>query len=106
MDKKEIFLKAIHEKKLVKIKYKSKEKGTIERECVPFDFGPSNRLHDGIDRYHLYSLTSPRGPHVISIVPAQLISISTLDKEFEPGDYVHWAPQWHVKRDWGIYSGE
>jgi hypothetical protein len=39
------------------------------------------------------------------ILPEQLISIKTLDKVFNPADYVTWAPiQWFISRDWGEYS--
>lgn len=105
MDKKEIFITAIHSKKKVEVTFNSIEKGVITRICIPYDFGPSNRYKDGRDRYHFYDLNSPEGKHNLSILPEQLINIEILNETFEPGDYVTWSPiNWHIKRDWGSYS--
>ncbi len=104
MDKHEIFIKAIHEKKRVRVKVNSEEKGIIVRECIPFDFGPSRRYKDGNNRYHFWDLDSPDGSHNLSILPNQLIEIEILDESFIPKDYITWpAPyDWFVKRDWGM----
>ncbi|MCB2311625.1 hypothetical protein LGL55_10530 [Clostridium tagluense] len=104
MDKYQIFINAINKKFIVKVKVNSNEKGIIERQCVPFDYGLSGRYKDGLERYHFYDLDSPEGKHNLSILPMQLIEITLLDKTFEPGDYVKWEPKWIVKRDWGAYS--
>ncbi len=104
MDKHDIFLRAIFEKKIVKAIVASQEKGLIERECIPFDYGPSRKYKDGLDRYHFYDLDSPQGSHNLSILPDQLINVIITDRTFEPGDYVHWEPAWFVERDWGEYS--
>jgi hypothetical protein len=104
MDKHQIFLKSIFEKRVVRVKVNTYEKGLIERVCIPFDYGPSRRYKDGSDRYHFYDLNSPDGQHNLSILPGQLSEITLLEKTFNPGDYVRWTPKWHVKRDWGEYS--
>ncbi len=106
MDKKETFLEAIHKKNIVKVEINSKEKGFITRKCVPFDFGPSRKFKDGLDRFHFYDLDSPDGSHTLSITPNQLISIEITPENFEPSTYVTWsAPyNWFIKRDWGIHS--
>ena len=101
MDKKEIFLQAIHEKKLVKIKANTDEKGMITRLCVPFDYG-TGKL-PGI-RYHFWDLDSPEGSHNLSILPQKLIEIELTDKTFEPANYVKWTPNWKIPRNWGKYS--
>ncbi|CEN93695.1 hypothetical protein [Paraclostridium sordellii] len=98
------FLKAIHNKKIVNIKFNSKEKGLVVRKCIPFDFGPSRRYKDNLDRYHFYDLDSPSGRHNLSILPNQLIEIEILDECFEPGDYVSWKTNWFIARDWGKFS--
>lgn len=104
MEKNRVFLSAIHEKKLVNVMIESKEKGTINRICVPFDFGPSRRYRDGLNRYHFYDLDSPEGSHNLSILPNQLLAITLLNQNFDPKDYVTFTPNWFVSRDWGIYS--
>jgi hypothetical protein len=99
------FLTAIKEKKKVKLKFNSIEKGVIERVCVPFDFGPSRREKIKRNRYHFYDLDSPEGDHTLSIVPQQLIEIHMLAEVFNPGDYVTWSDiNWHTPRDWGKFS--
>lgn len=98
------FLKAIHEKWIVTITFDSEDKGVITRTCVPYDYGPSNRYHDGRDRYHFQDLNSPEGSHPLSILPKQIKHLEISNKSFNPSDYIKWTPRWHVKRDWGNYS--
>lgn len=104
MNKHQIFLEAINQKLIVRVRVNSEEKGIIERNCIPFDYGPSRIYKDGLNRYHFYDLNSPEGKHNLSILPEQLIEITLTNEYFEPGDYVHWTPKWFVSRDWGIYS--
>ena len=104
MEKHEIFLKAIADKKLVNIVVNTHEKGIIERKCIPYDYGPSRKYKDGLDRYHFYDLDSPEGNHNLSILPDQLVTISLSNTTFNPGDYVTWKPNWIIKREWGQYS--
>jgi hypothetical protein len=98
------FISAIHSRNHLSVCLNSFEKGQITRVCIPFDFGPSRRYKDGLDRYHFYDLDSPDGKHNLSIVPNQLISINILNKVFDPQDYITWTPNWFVVRNWGRYS--
>jgi len=101
----EIFLKAIHEKRIVKAKINSIEKGIIVRNCVPFDFGPSRKFYDKRQRYHFYDLDSPEGVHNLSILPEQLIEIALTDQIFDPNKFVTWQPiNWFIKRNWSNKS--
>lgn len=101
MDFKKIFIKAIHERKLVKIKANTFEKGIIERICVPFDFGPDRSKKI---KYQFKSLNSPDGSHNLPLFPEQLLNIEILDENFEPRDHIFWTPNWNIKRDWGEFS--
>lgn len=100
----DIFLEAIHNRRIISIIFDSFEKGEISRKCIPFDYGPSRRFKDGEDRFHAFTLNSPSGNHNISILPKQLIEIEMTNEKFNPGDYVTWEPNWIIKRDWGPYS--
>ncbi|MBR9706781.1 hypothetical protein GOV14_07125 [Candidatus Pacearchaeota archaeon] len=106
MEKHELFLKAIQEKKILQIRFKSFEKGPISRKCIPFDFGPSRRSKDQSDKYHFYDLDSPEGSHVLSILPEQLLEAELLEESFTPESYVTWPGpyEWFIKRDWGSKS--
>lgn len=84
MEKLEKFIYAIREKRIVRVKFDSYEKGIIARRCVPFDYGPSNRSNDKPDKYHLFTLDSPGGGHNLPILPEQLLSIEVEDENFEP----------------------
>ena len=100
----DLFINAIKQKKIVNLKFNSYEKGVLSRECVPFDYGPSNIYHDGQDRYHFSDLDSPSGSHNLSILPSQVLSIQDTNQSFDPADYVTWDPNWFISRDWGKYS--
>lgn len=107
MNDHQIFLDAIYEKIIIKVEFNSKEKGVIERNCIPFDFGPWKRnVSPNPDRYHLYDLDGPDGEHNLSITPDKVISIASTGKSFNPFDYINWNPpyNWFILRDWGIYS--
>lgn len=107
MNNHQIFLDAIKKKTIIKIRFNSKEKGIIERNCIPFDFGPWKRnISPNPDRYHLYDLDSPDGKHNLSVTPEQVILIESTGKSFNPADYINWKPpySWFISRDWGIYS--
>lgn len=100
----EEFLEAINNKMILQITFDSKEKGIIKRTCVPFDFGPSRKYKDGLDRYHFLDLYSPDGKHNLSILPDQVINMTLTNNNFNPADYISWTPNWHISRDWGEFS--
>lgn len=101
----DIFIKAIHEKKIIIVTFFSKEDGhTLKRLCAPFDYGPSNRYKDKSPRYHMYDYSSDTGSHVLSILPEQLKEVVMTDESFDPLDLVSWTPNWHIERDWGRVS--
>ncbi len=104
MNNKSLFLEAIHNKRIVKIKFNSKEKWVIVRYCIPFDFWPSRKFKDSEDRYHFWDLDSPEKKHNLSILPIQLLEIWLTDDSFFPWDYVKWQPNWFIQREWGKYS--
>ena len=97
-----MFVKAIHEKKLVKIKANTFEKGIIERICVPYDFGSDK---NGKNKYQLKSLNGPKGPHPLPLFPEQLLELEILKDSFEPKVHITWKNiNWTLKRDWGDKS--
>lgn len=98
------FIEAINNKLILQITFDSKEKGIIKRTCIPFDYGPSRKYKDGLERYHFLDLDSPEGKHNLSILPQQVIDMVLTNKEFDPADYISWTPNWHVSRDWSAYS--
>lgn len=105
MNKKDTLVQAINEKRLVLVEFDSNEKGIVKRICVPFDFWPSRKYKDWLDRFHFYDLDSPDdGKHNLSLLPEKIIDIHLKDETFDPGTYVKWTPKWIVSRDWGDFS--
>lgn len=106
MSNHDLFIRAIHEKRVLEITYDSKEKGMIVRLCAPLDFGPSQRqgkVYPG-DKYHVYDLNSPDKPHPIPMSGDRIISINSTNKYFDPSKFITWEIKWWIKRDWGLYS--
>lgn len=103
---KEKFLEAINKTLKVRVTFDSKEKGVITRTCIPFDFGPSQKIDaiDKTEKYHLLDLDSPDGPHNLPLNVEQVLSMEILNESFDPADYVKWTPRWIYKRNWGMYS--
>lgn len=102
---KETFIQAIHDKKLLKVRFFSKQDGqVVTRTCAPMDFGPSNWANDNRNRYHFWDYDSPDGPHTLSLPPEQVREITALEEEFDPSEFVSWDPAWIVERDWGALS--
>lgn len=103
---KEKFLKAIDEKLKIEATFEAKEKGKITRTCIPFDFGPSQKVDaiDKTDKYHMLDLDSPEGRHNLALTDGQIYNIEVLAENFDPADYVTWQPKWIYPRDWGNKS--
>jgi hypothetical protein len=103
--KHELFISAIHGTNQLELTFNSKEKGFITRTCAPLDFGPWRRSSEENDvRYHLYDLSSSSGKHPLSIKAEQIIAMELIEQKFLPEYIVQWKPNWHIARDWGIYS--
>lgn len=102
---KDSFIGAIHSKSKVRLTFHSKEDGNaLIRTCAPMDYGPSTRAHNKSDRFHFWDYDSDTERHTLSLLPEQVISIEVLPDTFDPAEFVTWAPNWIIKRDWGAYS--
>lgn len=101
----DLFIHAINEKKKAEIVYESFKDNNITRRTVaPMDFGPKAKEKIHTDRYHVWDYDSPSGPHTSSLTAGQIRSIIILEENFDPADFVTWAPNWHISRDWGRLS--
>ena len=99
------FIGAIHSKNKVRLTFYSKQDGgLLVRTCAPMDYGPSRRATDQSDRFHFWDYGSDTKKHTLSLSPSQVTSIELLGETFDPADFVTWAPNWTVARDWGTYS--
>lgn len=101
----EKFLQAIHERRLVELTVRTKQKDVIERLCIPYDFGPSRRpnLKVNPEKYHFWHNETG---HPSAFLPAQIISLEITGNSFDPAQYIKWRSpyNWFVPRNWGIYS--
>lgn len=95
---KDQFMAAIHSTKKLLVSFHSKEDGgVLQRTCAPMDYGPSRRAHDQSDRFHFWDFDSDTAPHVLSLRPEQVLRLETLVENFDPAEFVNWAPQWIVE---------
>lgn len=102
---KSIFLNALHDKRKVLVRFYSKEDGTVlSRVCAPMDYGPSRRVKDSSDRFHLWDFSSDVKAHTLSLKLNQIVAMESLPDTFDPSLFVTWKPDWIVPRNWGIYS--
>jgi hypothetical protein len=99
------FIKGIDERQKVLLVFFSQEDGrNLERTCAPMDFGPTRTAKDDLDRYHFWDYDSDEVRHPLMLMPDRIVSITLLDEQFEPGEFVSWPPGWHYQRDWGDHS--
>ena len=98
------FLEAILDTKLVELTFISKEKGRLTRTCATMDYGPWRRCSSSEPRYHFIDIGSSNGTHALSVLGEQIQELDVLSESFEPGNFIHWTPNWHIARDWGIFS--
>ncbi len=98
------FLSAIAETNLIELTFTSNSKGVTTRICAPMDFGLWKRSSSTEVRYHFIDLSSSQGAHPLSIKADQILELNVLDEKFKPENLIHWIPEWHIARDWGIYS--
>ena len=102
--KRNVFVKSINDKKIVRVTYVTNNKRVLTRKCIPFDIGPSKKFKDKSIRYHFLDLDSPNGKHPLPLLPNRILKIELTDLYFEPSKYIYWKPNWFLKRDWGKYS--
>jgi hypothetical protein len=100
------FLAALHEKKLVEIKFYSQaDAGTVDRECMPLDYGPDSEAKDALNRYWIWDPAAPAGKNLVGVLPAQITSMRVLGVSFEPEKLSLGSRSWSVPRAWGARPG-
>ncbi len=100
---KDVFTSAIQNCEMLEVTYNAVTKGLVTQELIPLDYGPWRRSSTGESRYHFYS-TNSEPQHPVPLRPEQIISMAKIEQKFDPSNIVHWIPNWHIVRDWGIYS--
>jgi len=71
------------------------------------DFGPSRRAKDKSDRYHFWDYESDVRNHALSLLPAQILQIESVEESFDPAEFVTWnvmQSPWFLQRNWGAFS--
>jgi hypothetical protein len=102
------FISAIKTKKVILVRFLSKEDGRIiERICYPMDYGPSRKAKEKNDRFHIWDQGSDEKPHTLSLNPEQIVEIVILNDNFDPSSFIKWDTKkspWFIERDWGEVS--
>lgn len=95
------FLSAIREKKVVRmVFYSSPDAGTVDRECMPLDYGPEPAVADSQNRYWIWDPANTAGPNPLGLSPGQIVSMQVLGRNFAPEQLPLGARSWSVVRDW------
>ena len=98
------FANALQGTNLVELTFKSNNQGIITRTCAPMDYGPWRHTGTGELRYHFIDIDSTDGMHPLSIQEEKIVTLRMLEEKFEPANLITWTPDWHIVRDWGVYS--
>lgn len=99
------FLKSINDKLIVNLTFRTVKGIVLKRKCVPLDYGPSRKFRDKSQRYHVLVINSPSGKiHPIPLSKVQILKIELTNTHFNPSRYIKWKLNWHLKRNWGVYS--
>ena len=97
----ETFIHALHATQKLSVCFFSKKDNVQRiRTCAPLDFSPSRKAKDQRHRYHFWDYDSDSGPHMLSLLPEQVISITITELIFNPVDIVTWIPDWTIQREW------
>ncbi len=102
----EDFVECMLSKTCVRLEfYSKKDNGAlVERVCAPLDFGPDLRANDQQSKYYFFDLDAG---HPFKKPPEEILSLTPLDRSFEPASFVRWdlaLHPWMLSRDWGSYS--
>jgi hypothetical protein len=102
---KQDFIKAMDNKTKINLTFFSKEDNrNITRLCAPMDFGPSRRIKNQDDRFHLWDYESDKANHTLSLLPEQIINMEFTSTNFDPSEFVTWETNWFVSINWGKFS--
>ena len=99
------FIDAIRDKKLVRIVFYSlPDAGKVDRECVPLDYGPEPGAIDALNHYWIWDEANTAGKNPLGLLPAQIVELRVLGKDFDPGKYPLSTRPWSVPRNWNEQS--
>jgi len=79
----------------------------LDLDNAPMDYGPSRRVKQKNDRYHVWDYESDTQRHTLSVNPEQISDIQFLEENFEPAEFITWDivnSPWFIPRDWGPHS--
>jgi len=95
------FIEAIRDKNLVRISFYSlPDAGTIDRECMPLDYGPPLGSTDGLNLYWIWDPANTAGANPLGLSPDQIVSMQVLGTNFDPNQLPLGTRPWSITRDW------
>jgi len=93
------FIEAIKQKKKVTVRFYSKaDNGVLDRICAPMSYGQGDESHDELNRYWLWDYEGNTGPHVLGLLPQQIVDLQVLGLSFSPEEFVRLPPRASVSR--------
>ena len=104
----QVFLDALAAKKRLSVRFfDQKDKREKTLTCAPLDFGPLRGASEPTPRYQLWNLEGKKKPLNVTLLEADILSMTPLEETFDPAAIISWAFKpnaWHVTRDWGELS--
>jgi hypothetical protein len=83
------FITAIQEHKKVWLRfYSTADSGVLDRVCAPMSYGPGQGIQDGLNRYWLWDDANDTGPHLLGLLPKQIVELRMLGDIFDPAKLV------------------
>ncbi len=96
------FLDAIRERKLIRIVYYSQtDAGTVDRECIPLNYGQELGSGDGVNRYWILDAAGTAGAKPLGLLSDRIVHVHVLGKTFDPETMPLDDHAWHVLSDRG-----
>ncbi|MCK4751838.1 MAG: hypothetical protein KAS75_00225 [Planctomycetes bacterium] len=104
----DIFVRAIKEKKKIRLFYATNDSSFPVKICIPIDYNPGERTDDKSDYYHFWDFDTGANKDPLALNSKQIEGMY-LDKEsFDPMEFITWKRnkyrQWFVTRNWGQFS--
>ncbi|MBD3638190.1 MAG: hypothetical protein HUJ25_12630 [Crocinitomicaceae bacterium] len=101
---KEQFIKAIRDRKKVRILFSANNSGNQVRLCAPLDINRKNTdSKEEEDTYKLWDLETTEDGKEINLPEENIQEMEFLKDEFDPTEFSNWDEAWNIERDW---SGE
>lgn len=95
------FIDAIRNKNYIRIAFYSlPDNGTVNRECIPLDYGPEPGVEGAPNLYWIWDPASSTGSNPLGLSPGQIVNVQVFSRNFSPEQFPLGPRTWNIIRDW------